>query len=53
MISEFESQKKKLSNLEREFKHQLSLLTNPIFSDDAEVQKVYVNTKKRNTKLKK
>jgi site-specific DNA recombinase len=46
MISEFESQKKKLSNLERDFKHQLSLLTNPNFSDDTDIQKIYVTTKK-------
>jgi site-specific DNA recombinase len=46
LLSELTEQKKKLSSLDRDYKHQLSLLTNPNFADDANVQKVYISSKK-------
>jgi hypothetical protein len=46
LLSELTEQKKKLLSLERDYKHQLSLLTNPNFADDTNVQKVYLSSKK-------
>lgn len=44
--SELNEQKKKLSSFERDYKHQLSLITNPDFAEDINIKKVYLSSKR-------
>ena len=46
LLSELTEQKKKLLSLERDYKHQVLLLTNPDFAEDDNIQKVYKSSKK-------
>ena len=46
LLSELTEQKKKLLSLERDYKHQILLLTNPDFAEDDNIQKVYKSSKK-------
>ena len=46
LLSELTEQKKKLLSFERDYKHQVLLLTNPDFAEDDNIQKVYKSSKK-------
>jgi DNA invertase Pin-like site-specific DNA recombinase len=52
LLSQFNEEKNKLISIERDYKHQLSLITNPSFSDDENIKKVYMNSRKSLEKQK-
>lgn len=52
LLSQFKEEKDKLTSIERDYKHQLSLITNPSFSEDENIKKVYINSRKSLEKQK-
>ena len=46
LLSELNEEKKKLLSIERIYKHQVSLLTNPDFAEDINVKKIFKDSKK-------